>query len=130
MRLSVFPARRISFKLIFGFVETTYEMTFWKFSRTFFPHFNVLPLDVRSLIGSTTLVWIEIRSRYSTGISDKSLRGFHIVVFLGDDVHLPPVLDNIVYHSKNKSKATYMESLASRTFNQLLHLKQLFVKET
>lgn len=126
----MFPARRNSFTLIFGFVETTYENDFLKILQNFFSHFSVLPLDERSLIGSTTLVWIEIHSRYSTGISDKSLRGFHIVVFLGDDVHLPPVLDNLVYYSKNKSKATYMESLASRTFNQLLHLKQLFVKET
>lgn len=127
----MFPARMNSFKLIFGFVETTYENDFLKILQNFFSsHFNVLSLNERSLIGSAILVWIEIRSRYSTGISDKSLRGFHIVVFLGDDAHLPPVLDNIVYHSKNKSKATYMESLSSRTLNQLLHLKQLFVKET
>lgn len=126
----MFPARMNSFKLIFGFVETTYENDFLKILQNFFFLITVLSLNERSLIGSTILVWIEIRSRYSTGISDKSLRGFHIVVFLGDDVHLPPVLDNIVYHSKNKSKATYMESLSSRTLNQLLHLKQLFVKET
>lgn len=109
----------VSWKRLTKWLENSPEL--------YFSHFNVLPLDERSLIGSKKLVSIWITSRY-TGISDKSLRGIHIVVFLGDDVRLPPVLDNLVYHSNNKSKETYKESSASRTFNQLLHLKQLFVK--
>lgn len=118
--LSVFPARRNSIKVIFGFVK---RLRKWleNSPELYFSHFNVLPLDERSLIGSKKLVSIWITSRY-TGISDKSLRGIHIVVFLGDDVRLPPVLDNLVYLSNNKSKETYKESSASRTFNQLLHL--------
>lgn len=34
--LSVFPARRNSFKLIFGFVKTTYENDFLKILQNFF----------------------------------------------------------------------------------------------
>lgn len=44
--LSVFPARRNSFQLFFGFGKTTYENDFLKILQNFFfSHFNVLPLD-------------------------------------------------------------------------------------
>lgn len=58
---------------------------------------HAILVDERSLIGSTTLGWMEFHSRCGTGISDKSWGGIPVVVFLGDDVQLPPVLDLPVY---------------------------------
>lgn len=86
-----------------------------------FSDLHALLVDERSLIGSTTLGWMEFHSRCGTGISDQSWGGIPVVVFLGDDVQLPPVLDNPVYHSKSTLPASSMVSLSGRTFKQPLH---------
>lgn len=71
---------------------------------------HAIVVDETSLIGSTTLGWMEFHSRCGTGISDKSWGGIPVVVFLGDDVQLPPVLDLPVYITpKNKSPASSLE---------------------
>jgi hypothetical protein len=52
---------------------------------------HTILVDERSLIGCNTLGWMEFHCRCGTGISDKSWGGIPVVVFLGDDVQLPPV---------------------------------------
>lgn len=95
-----------------------------------FSDLHVLLFDERLLIGSTTLGWLEFHSRCGTGISDQSWGGIPVVVFLGDDVQLPPVLGNPVYHSKNTSPAsTYMVSLPGRTFRTAVALKTIIRQE-
>lgn len=83
-------------------------------------------MDERSLIGSTTLGWMEFHSRCGTGISDKSWGGIPVVVFLGDDVQLPPVLDLPVYITpKNKSPASMHGHLVWKDINTAVSLKTI-----
>ena len=69
---------------------------------------EVLLVDARSMIGATTLGWMELMC--SCGVrrgsnSHKSWGGLPVVVFFGDDVQLPPVLDSPVYNCKSKLPA-------------------------
>lgn len=87
---------------------------------------HAILVDERSLIGSTTLGWMEFHSRCGTGISDKSWGGIPVVVFLGDDVQLPPVLDLPVYITpKNKSPASMHGHLVWKDFNTAVSLKTI-----
>lgn len=54
---------------------------------------HAILVDERSLIGSTTLGWMDFHCRCGTGFADQSWGGIPVVVFFGDDVQLPPVLD-------------------------------------
>jgi hypothetical protein len=55
--------------------------------------------------------------------SDKSWGGIHVVVFLGDDVQLPPVLDVPVYLTpKNKSPASMHGHLVWQDFQTAVSL--------
>ena len=73
---------------------------------------KVLLVDERSLIGVNTLGWMEFLA--SCGVSDSSScsnadsswGGIPVVVFLGDDVQLPPVLDPPVYRCTSKVPAS------------------------
>lgn len=83
-------------------------------------------MDERFLIGSTTLEWMEFHSRCGKAISDKSLSGIPVVVFLGDDVQLPPVFDLPVYITpKNKSPASMHGHLVWKDFNTAVSLKTI-----
>lgn len=85
---------------------------------------HAILVDERSLIGSTTLGWMEFHSRCGTGISDKSWGGIPVVVFLGDDVQLLPVRDLPVNITpKNKSPASMHGHLVWKDFNTAASLK-------
>lgn len=87
---------------------------------------HAILVDERSLIGSPTLGWMEFHSRCGTGISDKSWGGIPVVVFLWDDVQLPPVLDLPVYITpKNKSPASMHGHLVWKDFNTAVSLKTI-----
>jgi hypothetical protein len=58
---------------------------------------KVLLVDERSLIGCTNLGWMEFMCKSEMGVESKSWGGLPVVVLLGDDVQLPPVLDCPVY---------------------------------
>lgn len=90
-----------------------------------FSDLHALLVDERSLIGSTTLGWMEFHSRCGTGISDQSWGGIPVVVFLGDDVQLPPVLDNPVYYSKSTSPASMHGVLVWQDFQTAVALKTI-----
>ena len=70
---------------------------------------KVFLVDERSLIGATAMGWMEFMCCYSvasqTG-STRSWRGLPVVVFLGDDVQLPPVADSLVYKPNGNANAT------------------------
>ena len=61
---------------------------------------KVLVGDERSMFGRTTMGWMEQHARYaiSRGANAEELwGGIPVVVFMGDDVQLPPVCDTPVY---------------------------------
>lgn len=61
---------------------------------------KVLVGDERSMFCCTTLGWIEQHARYAVngGATAEDLwGGIPVVVFMGDDVQLPPVCDTPVY---------------------------------
>jgi hypothetical protein len=61
-----------------------------------------------SLTGATTLGWMEFMCRYGVKNGenfDQSWGGLPVVIFLGDDVQLSPVLDSPVYNSSCKLPA-------------------------
>ena len=69
---------------------------------------KVLLVDERSMIGATTLGWMEFMCRYGVKNGenfDQSWGGLPVVIFLGDDVQLSPVLDSPVYSSSCKLPA-------------------------
>ena len=84
-----------------------------------------LLVDERSLIGSTNLGWMEFRSRFemNNGLkSSESWGGLPVVVFLGDDVQLPPVCDFPVYKCESKSPAAMHGCLVWQDFNTVVTL--------
>jgi hypothetical protein len=78
---------------------------------------KVLLVDERSLIGCTNLGWMEFMCKSGTGVESKSWGGLPVVVCLGDDVQLPPVLDCPVYKCNAKSQASMHGSLVWKEFN-------------
>ena len=82
-------------------------------------------VDERSLIGSTNLGWMEYRSRFAMnkGLkSSESWGGLPVVVFLGDDVQLPPVCDFPVYKCDSLSPAAMHGCLVWQEFDTAVTL--------
>ncbi|KAK3104656.1 hypothetical protein FSP39_007268 [Pinctada imbricata] len=89
---------------------------------------KVLLVDERSLIGANTLGWMDFMCRCGMcgGLNfDKSWGGIPVVVFFGDDVQLPPVLDIPVYKSNGSSPATIHGLLVWKEFQYAVHLKNI-----
>ncbi|XP_021373892.1 ATP-dependent DNA helicase PIF1-like [Mizuhopecten yessoensis] len=89
---------------------------------------EVLLVDERSLIGATTLGWMEFMCRcamYSGSKSQETWGGLPVVVFLGDDVQLPPVLDSPVYNCKSKVPAAMHGVLVWKEFDRVVHLQNI-----
>jgi hypothetical protein len=73
---------------------------------------KVILVDERSLIDSTTLGWMEFICRCGVRHGHNaaaSWGGLPIVVFFGDDVHLPPILYSPVGNSSGKVLHLCME---------------------
>lgn len=85
-------------------------------------------VDESSLIGLTTLGWMDFHC--GTGLADQSWGGIPVVVFFGDNVQLPPVLDAPVYNKKSLSPASMHGVLVWQEFNTSVVLKMSFVKGT
>ena len=61
---------------------------------------KVLVGDERSMFGRITMGWMEQHARYAInrgGNAEELWGGIPVVVFMGDDVQLPPVCDTPVY---------------------------------
>ena len=87
---------------------------------------EVLLVDERSLIGATTLGWMEFMCRYGVHggeNSDQSWGGLPVVIFLGDDVQLPPVLDYPVYNNKSTFPAALHGAIVWQEFQTVVNLK-------
>ena len=66
---------------------------------------KVLLVDERSMIGATTLGWMEFMFSYGVKNGEniyQSWGDLPVVIFLGDDVQLSPVLHSPVYSSSCK----------------------------
>jgi hypothetical protein len=87
-----------------------------------------LLVDERSLVGSTTLGWMEFLCSYGIDKGSKSKTswgGLPVVVFLGDDVQLPPVCDSPVYRCKSTIPAAMHGALVWKEFTTAITLKTL-----
>ena len=84
-------------------------------------------VDERSLIGSTTLGLMEFMCRCGVRHGHNSAAlwgGLPVVVFFGDDVLLPPVLDSPVYNPSGNCPASMHGVLVWQQFNCAVHLQQ------
>ena len=84
-----------------------------------------LIVDERSLVGCTTLGWMEFYCRYGMNNPTLSWGGIPIIIFLGDDVQLPPVCDTPVYVHKSKIPAGIHGALVWQSFDQAIELKTI-----
>ena len=83
----------------------------------------VLLIDERSLIGCNLLGWMEYHCRCGLN-SEKSWGGIPVVVFLGDDVQLPPVCDTPVYVGSSKFPASQRGTAVWKEFDHAIQLQQ------
>ena len=89
---------------------------------------QVLLVDERSLIGCRTLGWMEFMCRFgknNSKDSNMSWGGLPVVVFFGDDVQLPPVLDSPLYCPNSKCPAALHGSLVWQEFSKAVTLKTI-----
>ena len=86
-----------------------------------FEHLVALFVDERSLVGSKTLGWMEFLCQHGAKIS-KPWGGLPVIVFLGDDVQLPPVCDTPVYVGSSKSPAAVHGFLVWKQFQDAVEL--------
>jgi hypothetical protein len=89
---------------------------------------KVLLVDERSMIGATILGWMEFMCRYGVKNGenfDQSWGGLPVVIFLGDDVQLSPVLDSPVYNSSCKLPTALHGVLVWKDFKYSVNLKTI-----
>ncbi|XP_053372848.1 uncharacterized protein LOC128546392 [Mercenaria mercenaria] len=89
---------------------------------------EALLVDERSLIGTNTLGWMEYMCRHGVHKGSKShlsWGGLPVVIFFGDDVQLPPVLDSPVYNNKSQSPASRHEELVWQDFQYAVTLSTI-----
>ena len=84
-----------------------------------------LLVDERSLVGCTTLGWMEFLCKHGKKNSELSWGGIPVVVLLGDDVQLPPVCDSPVYLCSGKTPAALHGALVWREFRVAVALKTI-----
>ena len=83
-------------------------------------------VDERSMVGCCTLGWMEYHTR--CGIpehSEEEWGGIPVVVFLGDDIQLPPVCDSPVYLCKSKKPASLRGALVWQIFTRVVCLTKI-----
>ena len=89
---------------------------------------RALIVDGRSLVGSTTFGWMEYMcSQGMAAQLDQSVSwgGLPVVVVLGDEVQLPPVLDSPVYKNSSKSPAAIHGVLIWKEFETVVELQNI-----
>lgn len=60
---------------------------------------DYLLIDEYSMLGQTTMGWIDRRCRQATGLQEILFGGMSVIL-IGDPAQLPPVGDKPLYHSK------------------------------
>ena len=87
---------------------------------------HALLIDERSMIGCTTLGWMEYQCHYAVKEkSELSWGGIPVVVFLGDDVQLPPVCDSPVYNCQLQNPAAMHGVLVWKEFTTAVTLTDI-----
>ncbi len=84
-----------------------------------------LIVDERSMVGSTTLGWMEFMCQHGMDNTTLPWGGIPVVVFLGDDVQLPPVCDSPVYFCRSKTAAAIHGSLVWNGFTHAVTLNTI-----
>ena len=82
---------------------------------------DYIVIDEYSMLGQTTMGWIDKRCRQATGLKDK-LFGGKSIILIGDPAQLPPVADKPLYHSKPSNPIAEQGSLAYKMFNNVVIL--------
>ena len=82
---------------------------------------DYLLIDEYSMLGQTTMGWIDRRCRQATGLQEV-LFGGKSVILIGDPAQLPPVGDKPLYHSKPSSTIGEQGYCAYRMFVQFVIL--------
>lgn len=89
---------------------------------------KVLVGDERSMFGRTTMGWMEQYARYAVnrGATAHDLwGGMPAVVFMGDDVQLPPVCDTPVYFPDPRSALSNHRRLQWIMFDTAVELTEI-----
>ena len=89
---------------------------------------KALLVDERSLIGATTLGWMEFMCGHGVASQfnqSNSWGGVPVVIFMGDDVQLPTVLDSPVYRCSSKSLAALHGVLVWNDFQTVVGLQNI-----
>ena len=89
---------------------------------------EALLVDERSMIGAATLGWMEFMCRCSMKggkNSQESWGGIPVVIFFGDDVQLPPVLDSPVYFCRSTIPAAMHGVMVWKEFSNAVILSKI-----
>ena len=89
---------------------------------------KVLVGDERSMFGRTTMGWMEQHARYAINRganADELWGGIPVVVFMGDDVQLPPVCDTPVYIPDCRSVPSNHGRLVWTSLDSAVELTQI-----
>jgi hypothetical protein len=89
---------------------------------------KVLLVDERSMIGATTLGWMEFMFSYGVKNGEniyQSWGDLPVVIFLGDDVQLSPVLHSPVYSSSCKLPVALHGVLVRKDFKYSVNLNTI-----
>ena len=83
-----------------------------------------LLVDERSLVGCNLLGWMEYHCQCGMK-TDKPWGDLPVVVFLGDDIQLPPVCDSPVYRCNSSKPASMRGALLWQSFNTVVTLTKI-----
>ena len=72
-----------------------------------------------------TLGWMEFHCRYALNSTNIPWGGLPVVVFLGDDVQLPPVCDSPVYYCSSKIPAALHGAIVWKECDTVVHLQSV-----
>ena len=73
------------------------------------------------MLGQTAFGWIDRRCKQATGCHHKPFGGKYLVLF-GDPGQLPPVADNLLYHSKPSNSIGEQGFQAYKMFDKVIKL--------
>ena len=84
-------------------------------------HIKYILIDEYSMLGQTSLGWIDKRCRQATGQQDEIFGGKSITL-VGDPAQLPPVADKPLYHTKPSGPIGEQGHVAYLMFDKVIRL--------
>ena len=82
---------------------------------------NYIMIDEHSMLGQTTLGWIDKRCKQVTGNYDKVFGGMSLIL-IGDPGQLPPVGDKPLFHTKPSSAIGEQGYQSYKMFDKVVKL--------